>query len=64
MRALLILSALALAACADGYDRPAAGTPVYDGGKIVRWTVAGEKFSSNVRPGQPYVIGDRVELNR
>lgn len=66
MRHLLIptLFALALSACADGFDHVAEGTPVYDGGAIVRWTAAGEKFSANVQPGQPYVAAGRVELNR
>lgn len=64
MRILVSASLLlALAAC-TGYDTVAEGTPVYDGNKIVRWTGPGEKFSSNVQPGQPYVASGRVEMNR
>lgn len=67
MRVLaLIASFFALAACTGGYDVVADGTPVYDGNKIVRWTEGTERYSANVRPGQPYVgCGGRcVEMNR
>lgn len=60
---LTVALGLALAGC-SGRDTVAEGTPVYDGNKIVRWTGPGESFSANVRPGQPYVVAGRVELNR
>lgn len=63
MRWIAIAGLLALGAC-SGYDVVAEGTPVYDGGKIVRWTGPGEKFSSDVKPGQPYYVAGRVEMNR
>lgn len=63
MRIIAALALLTLAAC-SGRDYVAEGTPVYDGNKIVRWTAAGESFSANVKPGQPYVVAGRVEMNR